>query len=83
MGWFVFLMTFNLLGNIMLSRDLFDPDSKDGSEFFTAMNGLMQWLTHPNVADLFSWLGRLELPGHGESYGESYRNCPEDGGEAG
>ena len=31
---FVLLMTFNLFENLMLSRDLFDPDSKDGSEFF-------------------------------------------------
>ncbi|XP_061340228.1 cytochrome P450 76A1-like [Gastrolobium bilobum] len=60
---FVFLMTFNLLGNLMLSRDLFDPESKDGSEFFTAMMGLMEWGGHPNVTDLFPWLRWLDPQG--------------------
>ncbi|KAM0990811.1 hypothetical protein ACFX15_008902 [Malus domestica] len=39
---FVFLMSFNLLGNLMLSKDLVDPNSKEGSEFFTAMTGMME-----------------------------------------
>ncbi|KAI4349039.1 hypothetical protein L6164_009687 [Bauhinia variegata] len=60
---FVFLMTFNLLGNLMLSRDLFDPESKDGSEFFTAMTGLMEWTGHANVVDLFPWLRWLDPQG--------------------
>ncbi|XP_047169584.1 cytochrome P450 76A2-like [Vigna umbellata] len=60
---FVFLMSFNLLGNLMLSRDLFDPDSEDGSEFFTAMMGLMEWSGHANVADMFPWLRRLDPQG--------------------
>ncbi|XP_039160471.1 cytochrome P450 76A1-like [Eucalyptus grandis] len=53
---FVFLMAFNLLGNLMLSRDLLDPDSKVGSEFFEAMSGLMEWSGHVTIADLFPWL---------------------------
>ncbi|KAK3406227.1 hypothetical protein EUGRSUZ_K02392 [Eucalyptus grandis] len=53
---FVFLMTFNLLGNLMLSRDLLDPDSKVGSELFEAMSGLMEWSGHVTIADLFPWL---------------------------
>ncbi|OWM69650.1 cytochrome P450 76A2-like [Punica granatum] len=56
----VFLMTFNLLGNLMLSRDLLDPSSKVTSEFFTAMTGLMEWTGHANVVDLFPWLRRLD-----------------------
>lgn len=60
---YVFLMSFNLLGNLMLSRDLFDPESNEGSEFFTAMMGLMQWSGHPNVVDLFPWLGWLDPQG--------------------
>ncbi|XP_014495586.1 cytochrome P450 76A2 [Vigna radiata var. radiata] len=60
---FVFLMSFNLLGNLMLSRDLFDPDSEDGSEFFAAMMGLMEWSGHANVADMFPWLRRLDPQG--------------------
>ncbi|XP_030546080.1 cytochrome P450 76A1-like [Rhodamnia argentea] len=53
---FVFLMSFNLLGNLMLSRDLLDPDSKVGSEFFAAMTGMMEWSGHVTVRDLFPWL---------------------------
>ncbi|CAK7333595.1 unnamed protein product [Dovyalis caffra] len=60
---FVFLMTFNLLGNLMLSRDLFDPESKVGSEFFEAMLGLMEWSGHANLADFFPWLRWLDLQG--------------------
>ncbi|KAK7396631.1 hypothetical protein VNO78_17769 [Psophocarpus tetragonolobus] len=60
---FVFLMTFNLFGNLMLSRDLFDPDSEDGSEFFAAMIGLMEWTGHANLTDLFPWLRWLDPQG--------------------
>ncbi|KAK3024739.1 hypothetical protein RJ639_044676 [Escallonia herrerae] len=60
---FTFLASFNMLGNLMLSRDLVDPESKVGSEFFTAMNGLMQWGGHPNITDLFPCLGWLDLQG--------------------
>ena len=60
---FVFLMVFNLLGNMMLSRDLVDPNSKEGSEFFEAMEGLMEWSGHTNVADFFPWLRRLDPQG--------------------
>ncbi|KAK3405859.1 hypothetical protein EUGRSUZ_K02083 [Eucalyptus grandis] len=60
---FVFLTTFNLLGNLMLSRDLFDPDSKVGSDFFVAMAGLMEWTGHANIADLFPWLRWLDPQG--------------------
>ncbi|KAF8006823.1 hypothetical protein BT93_K0973 [Corymbia citriodora subsp. variegata] len=60
---FVFLTTFNLLGNLMLSRDLFDPDSKVGSDFFVAMAGLMEWTGHANIVDLFPWLRWLDPQG--------------------
>lgn len=60
---YVFLMSFNLLGNLMLSRDLFDPESSEGSEFFTAMMGLMEWTGHANVVDLFPWLRWLDPQG--------------------
>jgi len=60
---FVFLMSFNLFGNLMLSRDLFDPESEDGSEFFSAMTGLMEWSGHANVTDMFPWLRWLDPQG--------------------
>ncbi|VVA09352.1 PREDICTED: cytochrome [Prunus dulcis] len=60
---FVFLMTFNLLGNLMLSRDLVDPKSNEGLEFFKAMNGLMEWNGAANMADYFPWLRWLDPQG--------------------
>ncbi|MFS8004328.1 putative cytochrome P450 [Helianthus anomalus] len=60
---FVFLASFNLLGNLMLSRDLANPDSKLGSEFFTSMLGLMEWGGHPNISDLYPWLKWFDLQG--------------------
>lgn len=60
---FVFLSTFNLLGNLMLSRDLLDPESKDGAEFFAAMMGSMEWSGHANMADFFPWLRWLDPQG--------------------
>ena len=60
---FVFLMTFNLLGNLMLSRDLLDPQSKEVSEFFTAMIALAEWSGHANMADYFPWLRWLDPQG--------------------
>ncbi|XP_050380392.1 cytochrome P450 76A2-like [Argentina anserina] len=60
---FVFLMTFNLLGNLMLSRDLVDPNSKEGLEFFEAMRGLMEANGVGNMSDYFPWLKWLDLQG--------------------
>ncbi|MED6156675.1 hypothetical protein PIB30_016610 [Stylosanthes scabra] len=60
---FVFLMSFNLFGNLLLSRDMFDPESETGSELFEAMMGLMEWTGHPNVADVFPWLGWVDPQG--------------------
>ncbi|CAI9097844.1 OLC1v1034353C1 [Oldenlandia corymbosa var. corymbosa] len=60
---FVFLASFNMLGNLMLSRDLADPNSEEGSEFFAAMVSLMEWAGHPNVVDLFPWLKWLDPQG--------------------
>ncbi|KAA8516656.1 hypothetical protein F0562_016838 [Nyssa sinensis] len=57
---FLFLMTFNLVGNLMLSRDLFDSKSKEGQEFFTAMNRVMQLAGKPNVADFLPFLKWLD-----------------------
>ena len=51
----------NMLGNLMLSRDMLDLRSKEGSEFFTIMSNLTEWSGHPNLADFFPWLGWLNL----------------------
>ncbi|XP_065855057.1 cytochrome P450 76A1-like [Euphorbia lathyris] len=60
---FVFLMSMNLLGNLMLSRDLVDPESRKGSEFFEAMMGLMETSGYANVADYFPWLKWVDPQG--------------------
>ncbi|CAI9760629.1 unnamed protein product [Fraxinus pennsylvanica] len=60
---YVFLASFNMIGNLMLSRDLVDPESKEASEFFEAMKGVMEWGGHPNISDLFTWLRWLDLQG--------------------
>ncbi|KAK3226713.1 hypothetical protein Dsin_006575 [Dipteronia sinensis] len=62
-GRFVFLTTFNLLGNLMLSRDLLDPEAEDTGEFFGAVLKLMQWSGHANMSDFFPWLRRLDPQG--------------------
>ena len=53
----------NMLGNLMLSRDVLDLRSEEGSEFFTIMSNLTEWSGHPNLADFFQWLGWLDLQG--------------------
>ncbi|KAG8386838.1 hypothetical protein BUALT_Bualt03G0190700 [Buddleja alternifolia] len=60
---FVFLASFNMLGNLMLSKDLAGPESEEGSEFFGAMIEMMEWSGHPNVVDLFPSLKWLDPQG--------------------
>lgn len=52
----LFLMSFNLVGNLMLSRDLLNVKSKEGHVFFKAVNMVMQRAGKPNVADFFPLL---------------------------
>ncbi|KNA09155.1 hypothetical protein SOVF_156080 [Spinacia oleracea] len=63
LGRFVFIAGFNLLGNLLLSKNLLDPSLEKGSHFFAAMNGLTQWTGLPNVADFFPCLKWLDLQG--------------------
>ncbi|KAH7844828.1 hypothetical protein Vadar_032125 [Vaccinium darrowii] len=50
-GRFFFLMSFNLIGNLMFSKDLLDPKSKRGAEFFYHAGKVMEFAGKPNVAD--------------------------------
>ncbi|WOG96461.1 hypothetical protein DCAR_0415796 [Daucus carota subsp. sativus] len=52
----LFLMSFNLVGNLMLSKDLLDLSSNQGREFFNAMNQVMKWAGTPNLADFLPFL---------------------------
>ncbi|XP_052175560.1 iridoid oxidase-like [Diospyros lotus] len=60
---FLFLMAFNVLSNLMLSRDLLEPQSMEGREFFDAMNKIMDWAGKPNLADYLSFLKWLDPQG--------------------
>nr|GMD88137.1 cytochrome P450 76A2-like [Ipomoea batatas] len=60
---FVFLASFNMVGNLVLSRDLVDPESKTATDFFNAMMGIIQWSGSPNVSDIFPWFKWLDLQG--------------------
>ncbi|XAR69695.1 hypothetical protein NMG60_11001392 [Bertholletia excelsa] len=60
---FLFLMAFNIMGNLMLSRDLLDPQSDEGHEFFDAMKKFTSWAGKPNVADFLPFLKWLDPQG--------------------
>ncbi|MCE3052366.1 hypothetical protein HAX54_052401 [Datura stramonium] len=58
---FVFLASFNMLGNLILSKDLADPGTEKASEFFNAMKGINQWSGISNVSDIFPILRNFDL----------------------
>ncbi|KAF9614674.1 hypothetical protein IFM89_019802 [Coptis chinensis] len=60
LAWFVSLMSFNVVGNVMLSEDLVDPQSKEGDEFFKSISRTIEWGGKPNVADFFPFLQWLD-----------------------
>ncbi|XP_016459435.2 cytochrome P450 76A2-like [Nicotiana tabacum] len=60
---FIFLASFNMLGKLLLSRELVDPKSEKGSEFFTAMVELMECSGHQNIVDVFPWLRWIDPQG--------------------
>ncbi|KAF5747837.1 putative cytochrome P450 [Tripterygium wilfordii] len=57
---FLFLTSFNLIGNLVLSRDLVNSRSKEGHAFFNAMNEVMETLGKPNLADFLPFLKWLD-----------------------
>ncbi|KAK6943945.1 Cytochrome P450 [Dillenia turbinata] len=62
-GHFIYLTLFNMVGNLMLSRDLLDPKSREGPEFCKAMHGMIEWAGKANISDAFPWLRWLDLQG--------------------
>ncbi|KAE8690056.1 Cytochrome P450 76A1 [Hibiscus syriacus] len=60
---FLFLMSFNLVGNLVLSRDLLSSRSEEGKQFFDAMNEVMVWAGKPNLADFLPVLKWLDPQG--------------------
>ncbi|EEF33756.1 iridoid oxidase [Ricinus communis] len=57
---YVFVMSFNLIGNLALSRDLLNSHSEEGTEFFDAMDKAMEWGGKPNLADFLPFLQGLD-----------------------
>ncbi|KAK4481145.1 hypothetical protein RD792_012023 [Penstemon davidsonii] len=55
-GRFFFVMAFNLFGNLMFSKDLLDPKSERGAEFFYHAGKVVEFGGKPNVADFLPWL---------------------------
>eukprot|EP00257_Ricinus_communis_P021114 XP_015580519.2 cytochrome P450 76A1 [Ricinus communis] len=52
----VFVLSFNLIGNLVLSRDLLNSHSEEGTKFFDAMGKAMEWGGKPNLADFLPLL---------------------------
>lgn len=52
-GRFFFLMAFNLIGNLIFSKDLLDPSSERGAKFFYHAGRTMEFAGKPNMADFF------------------------------
>lgn len=63
LSYVLFIMTFNLIGNLVLSRDLADKGSKEGREFQEAMQKFIEWAAMPNVSDFLPSLKWLDLQG--------------------
>ncbi|KAF2289784.1 hypothetical protein GH714_038614 [Hevea brasiliensis] len=53
---YVFVMAFNLIGNLMISQDLLNSQSKEGAEFFDALNKVSELGAKPNMVDFFPFL---------------------------
>lgn len=60
---YLFLMSFNLVGNLVLSRDILSSQSEEGKEFFDAMNKVMEWAGKPNLSDFLPVLKWLDPQG--------------------
>lgn len=52
-----------MVGNLVVSRDLVDPYSLMASEFYTAIQGVMECMGRPNVSDVFPSFRWLDLQG--------------------
>ncbi|CAK7343356.1 unnamed protein product, partial [Dovyalis caffra] len=63
LGRYIFLMAFNLIGNLMFSKDLLDPKSERGAKFFYHAGKVMELAGKPNVADFLPILRWLDPQG--------------------
>ncbi|KAI3923239.1 hypothetical protein MKW92_007369 [Papaver armeniacum] len=57
----LFVSLFNLMGNLLFSRDLLDLKSVDGNEFYRSIGEIVEITLKPSAADFFPWLRKLDL----------------------
>ncbi|XP_022144632.1 cytochrome P450 76A2 [Momordica charantia] len=62
-GKLIFVMSFNLIGNLIFSRDLLNPNSKRGNEFYYHARKVMETAGKPNVADFLPFFRRVDPQG--------------------
>lgn len=62
-GKFFFLMDFNLIGNLIFSKDLLDVGSERGAKFFYHAGKVMEFAGKANVADFLPVLRRFDPQG--------------------
>ncbi|XP_015898559.3 iridoid oxidase [Ziziphus jujuba] len=60
---YVFVMGFNVVGNFVFSKDLLDPNCREGKEFFVAVDKIIELMGKPNVADFLPFLKWLDPQG--------------------
>ncbi|PIN06798.1 Cytochrome P450 CYP2 subfamily [Handroanthus impetiginosus] len=60
---FFFLMAFNLIGNLIFSKDLLDPKSERGAKFFYHAGKATEFAGKANVADFFPVLKWVDPQG--------------------
>nr|AKH41024.1 cytochrome P450 CYP76AA24 [Thuja plicata] len=53
----------NMLGNLMFSAKVFDPNNPDAVEFTNAITSWVELVEKPILADFFPWFGFLDLHG--------------------
>ncbi|XP_061360186.1 cytochrome P450 76A1-like [Gastrolobium bilobum] len=62
-GRFFFFMSFNLIGNLIFSKDLLDPEMERGTRFYCHAVKVMEYAGKPNVADFLPILKWLDPQG--------------------
>lgn len=60
---YLMIMSFKLVSNFMLTRDITDYKSETGNEFLEAMRNFICWQGKPNVVDAFEFLKWLDPQG--------------------
>lgn len=74
---YLLIMSFNIVSNFMLTRDIMDFKSEMGNEFFEAMHHFISWQGKPNLGDAFEFLKWLDPQGikrHTKRYLEQLLN---------